>query len=198
MEYKLFVKNVPYNCTDAEFDEFVKSKYSVNGTMLIHRKNFDGSLNLVANRGYGVVTAPTQEMQEKIISDDIVFFGRKLICSKYENKQKNYNLHVFGIPNDVSEKELFDTFSKFGDVSFVKKDFDVIAHKYKGSAIVSYDNDESFNNVLCMHTVPIRDTILVSVVKRFTHKRYAPHTYPKRQYVAHVQHQLHIQRQIKS
>ena len=161
MEFKLFVSNVPYNCTEEEFRTFMLTFDGVKDVKLIVRQN------TTINKGFGFVTVTTMEVHDGFMENETVIFnGRKLKFSEYVNQQKYYKIHVMNVPETVTEQNLFDTFSKFGSVDNVKKDYNVVLKRFKGTAVVVYNNYEDFNTVLTMKDVPFSDTVTFAVTKR--------------------------------
>lgn len=161
MEFKLFVSNVPYNCTEEEFKTFMLTLEGVKDVKLIPR------LNVPFNKGFGFVTVSSKEVHDSFMTNDnVIFNGRKLKFTEYVNQQKFYKLHVMNVPEAATEQELFNTFSKFGSVDSVKKDFNYALKKFKGTAVVVYNNYEDFNTVLTMKDVPLTETVILTVMKR--------------------------------
>lgn len=161
MEFKLFVSNVPYNCTEEEFKTFMLTLEGVKDVKLVPR------LNVPFNKGFGFVTVLSKEVHDSFMTNDnVIFNGRKLKFTEYVNQQKFYKLHVMNVPEATTEQELFNTFSKFGSVDSVKKDFNYILKKFKGTAVVVYNNYEDFNTVLTMKDVPLTETVILTVMKR--------------------------------
>lgn len=160
-EIKLFVSNVPYNCTYEEFKTFMMTNTNVKSVKLIVNDHTG------VNKGFGFVSVVTQEAKNELIaSDDVVMNGRKLKFTEYTNQHKFYKLHVSNVPDEVNEQQLYDVFSKFGTVDNVKKDMNFVTKKYRGTAVVVYNNYEDFNTVLTMKNVPFSETVVFAVTKR--------------------------------
>lgn len=161
MEFKLFVSNVPYNCTEEEFKTFMLTLDGVKDVKLVQRPN------VPFNKGFGFVTVSSKEFHDSLMANEnVIFNGRKLKFTEYVNQQKFYKLHVMNVPEETTEQVLFETFSKFGSVDSVKKDFNFALKKFKGTAVVVYNNYEDFNTVLTMKDVPLTETVMLSVTKR--------------------------------
>lgn len=190
MEFKLFVSNIPFQCTEKEFAELMTKKEGISNVKLVCR----GTGN---SKGYGFVSANTEALRDSLINNkDIVINGRTLRFESYVNQHKFYKIHAANIPDNVNEQQVYDVFSKFGKVDSVKKDYSIHDKCYKGTAVVVYDNYEDFNTVLSMHEVKFDDTTNIAVSKRRTHrpqfmygnasfnKRYVP-TYKQPQHFDH-------------
>lgn len=174
MEFKLFVSNVPYDCTEADFKTFMMTFDGVKDVKLISGKQTNPT-----NKGYGFVTVANKDVHDGFMSNEnVVYGGRKLKFIDYVNQQKYYKLHVMNIPDTVTEENLFTTFAKYGKVDSAKKDYNFVTKQYKGTAVVVYDNYADFNTVLTMKNVPYTvasdkptssdatNEIMFSVVKR--------------------------------
>lgn len=157
MEFKLFVSNIPYNCTEEEFKTFLLTLDDVKSVKLVQKPN------VPFNKGFGFVTVSSKEIHDSLIANDkVIFNGRKLKFTEYVNQKKFYKLHVMNVPELATEHDLFATFSKFGSVDSVKKDY----VQFKGTAVVVYNNYEDFNTVLKMKYIPFTEAIMLTVTKR--------------------------------
>lgn len=166
MEFKLFVSNVPYNCSEEEFKNLMVSNDGLKDAKLVMRANTQ------INKGFGFVTALSQEKAEFYINEsNVIINGRKLKFVKYANQLKFYKLHVMNIPEGMTEQEIYDIFSKFGSVDSVKRDFNRTLQKYTGTAVVVYNNYEDFNTVLTMKEIVVSDKVNVTVTKRHINRR---------------------------
>ena len=166
MEFKLFIRNIPYNIDEKEFK--------------IEMEKIDGMIdcNLVTkvgrpiNKGYGFISVNSEEKQNELITtNNIVIRGRILRFTKYINQQKYYKLHVMNVPIEISEQDLLNFFSKFGQVDSVKRDFNVAQQQYRTTVVVVYDNYEDFKTVLELKTVKYDGQTTFDIVKRRTFKK---------------------------
>ena len=69
MEFKLFVSNVPYNCTEEEFRTFMLTFDGVKDVKLIVRQN------TTINKGFGFVTVTTMEVHDGFMENETVIFN---------------------------------------------------------------------------------------------------------------------------
>jgi len=161
-EFKLFVSNVPYNCTEEEFRNFMMalSPSSLKDVRLVKKSTSE------VNQGFGFVTLLTQESMEAFKKQEVIFNGRKLQMSDYVNQQKFYKIHVMNVPEALTEQMLFDMFSQFGKVDSVKRDFNFVTKVFKGTAMVVFTNYEDFNTVLTKRELVFSDDVKVTVTKR--------------------------------
>lgn len=166
MEFKLFVRNIPYNIDEKEFKSEMQK---VEGMV---ECNLVTKVGRPINNGYGFISVNSEEKQnELIVTNNIVIRGRILRFAKYINQQKYYKLHVMNIPLTISEQELLNFFSKFGQVDSVKRDFNVVQQQYRTTAVVVYDNYEDFKSVLELRTVKYDGQTTFDIVKRRTFKK---------------------------
>ena len=161
-EFKLFVSNVPYNCTEEEFVKFILalSPSSIKDARLVKKTNSP------VNQGYGFVTLLTQESVDWLKKQEVILNGRKLNMTDYANQHKFYKLHVMNVPETLTEQTLFEMFSQFGKVDNVKKDYNFTTKVFKGTAMVVFTNYEDFNSVLTKKELVFPDDVKLTVTKR--------------------------------
>jgi len=183
-EFKVFVSNISYNCTEDEFRTFIVSQ-DTSGTITevrlgqLSQKRPDGQVSL-RNKGYGFVTFNDEAVSNNFINNDqIMFDGRRLKFTVYTNQQKYYKLHVSNIPEALSISELTTLFSKYGTLDSVKKDYDFQTKTFKGTGEVVYTNYDDFGRVLAMKEVPIVEGLTLTVTKRYklTNRKFQPRQY---------------------
>lgn len=161
IEYKLFVKNIPFNCAEDEIVTFMKNIKGVKDVS-IKFVTFNGR---IVNKGFGIITFDSQETCEATKNDTYVYAGRTLKFKDYVNQNKSYNIHVMNVLEEMKEQEIFDVFSKFGKVDSVRKDINSYTGKFKGTAVVTMTNYEDFSKVLSEKSISIGEHN-VDVVKR--------------------------------
>lgn len=89
----------------------------------------------------------------------INYFGREVIIMNYTNaKEKflNNNLMIKGLDPEVKSKDIFDLFSKYGDV-FSCIAFYNSAGKCNGKGSVCFDNNEDFTKIQEIKEIKIKD-----------------------------------------
>jgi RNA recognition motif-containing protein len=163
MEFKLFIRNIPYNIDEKEFKMEIQKIDGVIDCNLIMK------FGQPINKGYGFVSVNSEDIQNELLTTNSVTIGGRIIrFTKYSNQQKYYKLHVMNIPIDISESELLNFFSRFGQVDSVKRDYDVMNKQYKNTAVVVYDNYEDFKSVLELKTIKYDGQVTFDIVKRRT------------------------------
>lgn len=116
--YKIFVGNVPYQCTQEEFEKcFENIKGFIKGEIItIHKTNM--------SRGFGFVTMQTYLDAENLkLRDDIEFKGRILRFTSYQSGSNPNNaidietysnyVYVDGVPRGKDRKWLKKCFSEY-------------------------------------------------------------------------------------
>lgn len=142
---KIFVGNVPYQCTDDEFKECFKNiKGYVNAEILI-------------SRGFGFVTLETEEDAVTLLSrNDIIFKDRVLRFTRYNpkaskksQKQEKNCLFVKNIPTNMNREQLKALFINNGiNVGACFINTNIKTGKSYGNAIVEIKDKNIFENLL--------------------------------------------------
>lgn len=149
-EYKIFVGNVPYQCTQEEFarcfqdvDGFIKAEI-----ITVYKTNM--------SRGFGFVTMRSMYDAENLKQrDDIMFKGRALRFTSYQNENsklvmENLNNYVFvdGIPEGKNRDWLRNCFSTYEPIG---KCFVTMNHEngeMKGNGVIEIIDDSKYKNIL--------------------------------------------------
>lgn len=154
---QFFVSNIPYQYTAEDFDTFIKSIIPTATTRLMVFNEKAGQMPLGAkkNKGYGFITVENKDVETVKTSDKFVLETRRLTFTEYVNQQKLYKLHVTKIPENITEKDLFEVFSVYGKLDCVAFDKDKNTGLGRGSGVVVYSNYEDFHKVLEMKTVVV-------------------------------------------
>lgn len=148
---KLFVGNVPYQCTKSEFKKcFENIKGFVDADIIVKH-------NSTTSRGFGFVTFDTTHNADSALKkNDVMFKDRILRLSKYnveikKNVLKPTAIFLKNILENTTRDDIYNTFSAFGkiDKCFINSDFKT--GKLKNSAVVKlYDEtimDYMVNNM---------------------------------------------------
>lgn len=155
-EYKIFVGNVPYQCTQEEFEKCFET---VDG--YLHAELIMTPQNI--SRGFGFITVKTYYNAEKLkLRDDIIFKGRVLRFTQYNEDDINYRknmssnylesnnnyVYVDGIPIDKDKnwlKSYFATYEPIGKC-FIPIDYGTKTNKKYG--IIEIIDDIKYKNIL--------------------------------------------------
>lgn len=139
--YKLFVGNIPFSCTEKEFNNTFCNLDGFSRSELIHRSNSE------LTRGFGFVEFVNEECLNKILFDEFKIQNRLLRIAKYNNKMHSYKLFIKNIGNATKE-ELDNIFSKYGALHSSVILYDKITNESRGMAIIEYKNKDDYENVL--------------------------------------------------
>jgi RNA recognition motif-containing protein len=140
---KIFVGNVPYQCTKEEFQNCFKH---LNGfiTADIKRRH-----NSKLSRGFGFVIFDSQHNAKQLLSiNDITLKDRTLRFSPYSFNDnddiKQFKLFLPDIDEDMTNEDLTNLLSKYGTITEC-----IINNKNNRTfGIICFDNYDSFINCL--------------------------------------------------
>ena len=167
-EFKTFVRNIPYDCNEEEFRNFMGTQDTTGSIVNVRLVVSNQNAETPRNKGYGFVTFNNEEVRNNFVANEqILFNGRRLKFVEYVNQQKYYKLHVGNIPETLSIHDLTNIFSKYGVLYSVKKDYNFKTKTFRGTAEVVYTNYEDFNKVIAMQEIPFVEGIAFSVAKRY-------------------------------
>jgi|SaaInlStandDraft_4_1057021.scaffolds.fasta_scaffold03619_2 RNA recognition motif-containing protein len=154
-QFKVFVGNVPFECTDKDFiNPFKDMDGFVDAKVIRHPKS------LTSTRGFGFVCFEKQEHIDNLLKNTIKINDREVRISNYEKQKphpvyaKKYfseypnKLFVQNIPPNITHEKFEEYFSEYGAVSrcYLITDRDSGIHKGKG--VVHYMDMESYNKVM--------------------------------------------------
>ena len=164
-EYKIFVGNVPYNCTQSEFVDCFKSLSGfVNAEIIpVYKTNI--------SRGFGFVTMKNYNSAKVLkYRNDIFIKGRKLRFTSYLHTTDKNQLeptsnyvYVDGIGENKTNiwlKELFSDYEPIGKC-FVAMNQDTGTKKMNG--VIEILDDEKFTMLLNKRFHLMRENITIEV-----------------------------------
>lgn len=148
---KVFVGNVPFQCTKEEFIECFKKYDGFIDGDIVNRYNSDNC------RGFGFITFTNIDFAKKFLEnhEQLVLKSRTLRFSEYafdEKKQvdtagKKY-LFVKNLPEAMTHSELRGIFEKHGKVGTCFINTNNITGESKGSGVVEIVDTVLFNKML--------------------------------------------------
>lgn len=126
MGLKIYVGCLPGDASEHKVQKVFSQYGQITEVTLVTKKS-----NKCVGSGY--VTCANQQTRDKILSTDVYYESRKLETSIYLDKSELQSLHedinlrkllVKNIPADLTNEELFDKFSIFGEVinAFISTD----------------------------------------------------------------------------
>jgi RNA recognition motif-containing protein len=150
MEYKLFVGNIPFDCTKFQFKTIFKKYTGFKSADLVNENN----------KCFGFVIFDNINIIEDIIKTNNVFIkDRKLRLTRYNNKIKettNY-IRIKNIPNTVSIQDIRTEFQNYSEVGKCFIDMDRTTGKYKDTGIVEIIETDIFEQLLDLDVILIND-----------------------------------------
>jgi len=184
---KVFVGNVPYECTQDEFENiFCNVDGFINAEIVIDKNN-----NMC--RGFGFVTLNTIQNADNLLDNsNISIHGRELRLTGYTSTHKYINtdkigyVYVDNIPNNSDRSYLEDVFARFSlGKHYVNTDIDtgepknngiveiLNAAKYKELLTAGFISDKN-NHVLklCKHKSILYKKKDQTVTKHDLHKAF--------------------------
>ena len=167
---KVFVGNVPFDCSDQEFKDAFKMIDGCISAELIQRTQSNNT------RGFGFITFSNNIQAINFLDkkEKIQIKERVLRFTKYHdsndsdfitNNLKKNNIFVSNIPKDFENAEFINLFSKYGKIliGYINKNFST--QRKTNTGIIEYENIDSYNKVLDMKFIPLEDGNILNVSK---------------------------------
>ena len=166
---KVFVGNVPYQCTREEFQDCFKDMEGFINADIIRR--YKSKLT----RGFGFVVFETKEQSATIMKNDTIELkDRFLRFSEYSfdkteqtKEGKVYQVFVNNLKAETTEKQFNEALSHYGNLSSSI----VTSKNDKTFGVATFELLENYKNAL-YETVTINDTIVELVPYIDNHKKY--------------------------
>ena len=150
MEYKLFVGNIPFECTKNEFKNIFKKYNGFKSSDLINDNN----------KCFGFIIFDNNTIINEIITSNNIFIkDRKLRLTRYNNKIKettNY-IRLKNIPNSITSLDIKNEFENYSEVGKCFIDMDRITGKFKTTGIIEIIDVDIYNQLLNLDTILIND-----------------------------------------
>ena len=152
-EYKLFIGNVPFECTDSEFkNTFKKINGYVNAELIAG----------ISNRGFGFVTVENLESLESIIAENNLYIkDRKLRITRYNSNnnsnKKNLYIRLQNIPIELTIQDIKSEFENFTQIGKCFIDTDRETGKQKTTGIVEILEESMYHSLLNLEELLIND-----------------------------------------
>ncbi len=167
---KIFVGNVPFDCTNEEFKEIFKN---VEGCTLAELVNRNSNSN---TRGFGFLTFINSDYASNFLElkNKIILKDRILRFTKYYDTNggdfitknlKNKNILVNNIPKHFDNNKLKEFFSSYGNISLCYINKDINTKKKINTAVVEFLDDDSYQKVLSMKNFTLNDGTVINVKK---------------------------------
>lgn len=166
---KVFVGNVPYQCTREEFQDCFKDMEGFVNADIIRR--YKSKLT----RGFGFVVFETKEQSDTIMKNDTIELKDRILrFSEYSfdkpeqtKEGKVYQVFVNNLKAETTENQFNEALSHYGNLSS-----SVITSKNdKTFGVAAFELLENYKNAL-YETVTINDTVVELVPYIDNHKKY--------------------------
>lgn len=162
--YKIFVGNVPFQCSNQEFINCFKDIDGFIDGEIINRHNTEYS------RGFGFITLETEDAGKKLMArTDIICKDRVLRFADYnfgEKSQtdKNY-IFIKNIPRHMKRNDLIDIFSKYGDIGACFILTNTKTGISKGNGIIEIKDNEIYNLLIKNKYIDVSDYTTLYLTK---------------------------------
>lgn len=166
---KIFVGNVPFQCSKEEFNEcFIDCDGFVDGD-IINKYNSGNS------RGFGFVRFDSVENMDKFMESkrQIILKNRMLRFTKYMATEKKiingkYNdrnfIFVKNIPDEYKIEDVRNIFDKYSQIGICFINTNTNTGESKGTAVVEILDDDSYEKLLDDKFI-IQDNIILQLSK---------------------------------
>ena len=164
---KIFVKNIPFNTTDAQLNEFFSRIAPVVKVQIMKRENG-------TSYGIGFVEFATVKDKKNVLMtnrDDLIIDGRKLEIKEAKTDRMDYSktIYVGNLSYSTNEENLKKFF--LDNCQDLKGDFKVNIQtmyngKPKGHAYIEFENEEDLSNALKMNGQKLDDRALIVEMKK--------------------------------
>lgn len=162
---KIFVGNVPFQCSKEEFIECFKNYIGFIDGDIINRFNSNNS------RGFGFVTFNTSNNADEFLNSrqQISLKNRYLRFTRYmpldkkiiNNKYSDKNfIFIKNVPKNYTPSDIKNIFEKYSDIGSCFVNTNINTGESKGTAVVEILDDDSYYNLLNQRQVNINDIIL--------------------------------------
>jgi len=161
--FKIFVSNIPYDCTKDDIDKLFAN---IEGYVC-----FDLTVrpNTNISRGFGCMTVNSKNAYDSILTSltaSIHIKDRILQFAPYNPIKKTYSVHIKFIPQEFSESMLANVLSKYGKVTKCLFDLDNKTKTPKGTAVADFDDIISFKKIITEKNIKFDYTRTIEVTKR--------------------------------
>jgi len=135
----IIVLGVPFSTTEEEFKEYFTDKC---GDLAFSELKYDRESK--KSRGFGFIRFDTEEGAKKALDQTHVIEGRTLEIRMSNKKEGNSTkLFIGRLPKDITEEDVKDHFSKFGELVDV-----FLPNPFRGFGFVKYATQEDAMEVL--------------------------------------------------
>jgi RNA recognition motif-containing protein len=151
MDCKIFVGNVPFDCTNQEFRDCFK--------------NIDGYIcaDLISMRGFGFVQVSTNLQRNSVLASNNFFLkNRKLRLSPYENNtkekiEKSSYIKLENISPNITRDDIVNEFSNLCDIGKCFIDMNRETGEHLSTGLVEVFDAEVLHQLLSLGNMIMKD-----------------------------------------
>ncbi len=151
MDCKIFVGNVPFDCTNIEFRDCFKN---INGYV---------TADLISMRGFGFVVLENKMQRDLILNNNNFFIkNRKLRLSPYDNQtkdstEKSSYIKLENISSNISRDDITNEFSNFCRVGKCFIDTNRVTGEKLSTGLVEIFDVEVLHHLLSLGSILMPD-----------------------------------------
>jgi len=150
MEHKLFVGNIPFDCSLDDFrNAFKKRKGYVTADLI----------NNSSSRCFGFVVLKNKENVDELINNNDVFIkDRKLRLTRYNQKKESINyIKLKNIPLSIKADDIKNEFQNYSEIGKCFIEMDRLTGIYKDTGIIEILDSDIYEKLLKMESIYIND-----------------------------------------
>jgi RNA recognition motif-containing protein len=150
MEHKLFVGNIPYECTKNDFKNIFKKYKGYKSADLINDNNKCFGFVIFENKN---------SLEDVLLSNNVFIKDRKLRLTRYNDKNKETNNYIklSNIPSKITVDDIREEFENYSEVGKCFIDMDRITGKYKSTGIVEILESDIYNQLIDLDIILINE-----------------------------------------
>jgi RNA recognition motif-containing protein len=152
MEHKLFVGNIPFNCSLDNFRNAFKNRKGYIVADLINNSS---------SRCFGFVVFKDKENIEELLNKNDVFIGdRKLRLTRYNNTNKKESINYIklsNIPESITSEDIKNEFKNYSEIGKCFIEMDRLNGKYKNTGIIEILDSDIYEKLLKIESIYIND-----------------------------------------
>lgn len=156
MSYKLFVGNVPFNCSLDEFNNVFKDQPGFIKAELIYR------VKSKLTRGFGFIEVESKDNIKNLLENTFNIGNRTLRITEYtsDNTEKKdvYKIFIKNLEY-LTENEIINGLKKYNSVISVSISTDKDTNKSRGHGIIELGSNEEYMEIIGENTLKIKDVV---------------------------------------
>jgi RNA recognition motif-containing protein len=150
MEHKLFIGNIPFDCSQDDFKNAFKKRKGYINAELINNSN---------SRCFGFVIFKNKENIDELINLNNIFIkDRKLRLTRYNQKNDSINyIKLKNIPLSIKVQDIKNEFKNYSKIGKCFIEMDRLTGIYKDTGIIEILDSDIYEKLLKMECIYIND-----------------------------------------